>query len=286
MASSTADLSALARSKAPDAHAAAHAAAVPPPRARWRTRVLLPGAILTLTVIVLVASAGSALWPATSVRVVPAIVKAGAPTGGQVIVQAPGWVEADPFPIAVSALADGIVSDVLVLEGQAVEPNQVVARLIDADARLALERVAAQLDESEAAQAVAQADLDAAQREWDNPVELQRKNATLDAELAEKQAELARWPAELEAETSLAQYKEAEFERIKPLFEIGQASQIEFVRVQKEFENQKAVAESTRSRKPMIEAQIRAPARTCACASASSGRWKPAVRVLPKRGRP
>ncbi|MCE7974381.1 MAG: HlyD family efflux transporter periplasmic adaptor subunit [Leptolyngbya sp. PLA1] len=56
----------------------------------------------------------------------------------QVVAQAPGWVEPAPFPIVVPALAEGVVREVLVLEGEAIEVGQVVARLVDEDARLGL----------------------------------------------------------------------------------------------------------------------------------------------------
>jgi multidrug efflux pump subunit AcrA (membrane-fusion protein) len=131
-------------------------AAVPPPRRRWKTRVLLPGAVFGATAGTLLLAAGSALWPATPLRVVPVVVKAGMQAAGKVIVQAPGWVEADPFAAAVSALADGVVAEVLVLEGQAVEANKVVARLIDADAKLGLARAEASVQEAQAAVAAAE----------------------------------------------------------------------------------------------------------------------------------
>lgn len=260
----TSDLALLARAGDTGASAGDHTlqhaarAAVPLPRTRWKTRVLLPGGIFAATAGVLLLATGSALWPATPVRVVPVVVKAGGQLPGKVVVQAPGWVEADPFPVAVSALADGVVADVLVLEGQPVEADAVVARLIDADAKLALNKAAATLQEAQAAVAAAEADLKAAQRDWDNPVELTRKLATAEADLAEKRAELARWPAELAAEEALAIYKQAEYERVKPLHDSGTASNIELIRVQEEAANQKAVAEATRAKKPIIEAQIAA----------------------------
>ena len=43
------------------------------------------------------------------------------PPSSRRTVQAPGWIEPDPFPTAVTALADGVVARVLVLEGQSVE---------------------------------------------------------------------------------------------------------------------------------------------------------------------
>lgn len=75
-------------------------------------------------------TAPSALAPAPSA---PALVAGGAP-----LFQASGWIEPDPYPIKVPALIDGVVAEVLVLEGQAVEKGQLLARLVDDDAKLAL----------------------------------------------------------------------------------------------------------------------------------------------------
>lgn len=257
------DISMLARASddatvADEAHVRSGAEAVPMPRRRWKTRVVLPGVILLATAGTLLLAAGSTLWPATAVRVVPVVAKAGSQAAGKVVVQAPGWVEADPFPTAVSALTDGIVAEVLVLEGQPVEAGQVVARLIDADAKLSLAKAEAAVQEAASALIAAEADLKAAEREWENPIELTRKRAASEAALAEKRAELARWPAELAAEEALAAFKEAEYLRTKPLYESDSASAIELVRAQKEYENQKATADSTRAKKPIIEAQIAA----------------------------
>ena len=76
---------------------------------------------------------------------------------GRVVAQAAGWVEPDPFPIEVTALADGVVEEMLVQESDVVERGQVVARLIDEDARLAniaamseLARAQAEVSEAEA----------------------------------------------------------------------------------------------------------------------------------------
>ncbi len=251
------DLALLARAADPGSGPAG-CATVPLPRRRWKTRVLLPGAVFAATAGTLLLATGRALWPATPVRVVPVVVKAGVQSAGKVIVQAPGWVEADPFAVSVSALADGVVAEVLVLEGQVVTAGEVVARLIDTDAQLALARAEAALNEAQAGLATAKAELNAAQRQWDHPIELTRKVATSEAELAERRGELARWPAELAAEEALGEYKRAEYERVKPLYDSGTASSIELVRVQKEYENQRALVEATRAKKPILEAKITA----------------------------
>jgi HlyD family secretion protein len=110
--------------------------------------------VLACTGGLLLYAARSALVPAPGVWVVPVVTKplaegsAPGPREGpaQVIVQAPGWVEADPYAISVPALVEGVVEEVLVLEGERVEAGQVVARLIDEDARLALQRARADLE--------------------------------------------------------------------------------------------------------------------------------------------
>src|SRR5437870_3916832 len=108
--------------------AATGAGLAPPPKFAWKTRVLIPGAIIVALLLLIGYTAKDALWPARGVKVVPVVVKAGgggASSSGAMssgaVVQAPGWVEADPYAISVSALADGVVKEVLALEGQAVK---------------------------------------------------------------------------------------------------------------------------------------------------------------------
>lgn len=64
---------------------------------------------------------------------------ASTPPPRQLLFQASGWIEPDPFPISVSVLVSGIVEQVNVLEGDAVTKGQVLAKLIDEDAILDLE---------------------------------------------------------------------------------------------------------------------------------------------------
>lgn len=233
---------------------------IPLPPPRWKTRVLLPGAILLATAVLLAAAAGDALWPATSVRVVPVIVKTDveARPAGSIVVQAPGWVEADPFSTAVSALADGVVEDVLVLEGGRVECGDVVARLVADDARIALNQAEAVLAERRAVLAAAHATLEEAQSNWEHPIELTRKLETARAQLAEKRAELDRWSAELDRERAHAVYLKAEYERTVPLHEKGQANDIELTQARQAHEAQRAQVEAMRRRKPILEAQVAA----------------------------
>lgn len=250
------DLSALSR--APSNPTEPPRAKMAPPRFRWRTRVLLPAVILLTVSLLIGYTARDALWPATPVTVVPVILKASAaaPVGGSVLVQAPGWVEADPFAISVSALADGVVSEVLVLEGEPVAQGQIVARLIDDDARLALARTQAMLAARESALTVAKAKLAEAERNWEHPIELTRRLDTATAHLAEKQAELDRWPYELAREEAHAVYLEAEFKRVETVRERGSASDIEVVRASQNHAAQQAQVEVIRKREAILKAQL------------------------------
>lgn len=151
-------------------------AGVPRPASRWRTRVLIPSAILLATAGVVAYAARDALRPVVRVQVAPVIPKpaqvvgAGGSPGddaaamesersvrGAVLAQAPGWIEPDPFAITVPALAEGVVREVLVLEGQTIAAGDVVARLVDDDARFALLAGEAQVElrQAEVEQAIA-----------------------------------------------------------------------------------------------------------------------------------
>lgn len=61
------------------------------------------------------------------------------PTDGPPLFQASGWVEPDPLPIKATALVDGVIDQVHVLEGERVEKGRELATLIQDDTRLALE---------------------------------------------------------------------------------------------------------------------------------------------------
>ena len=56
------------------------------------------------------------------------------------MLQAAGWVEPDPFPIRVPALATGVIKELLVRESDAVKAGDPVALLIDDEAKIALEK--------------------------------------------------------------------------------------------------------------------------------------------------
>lgn len=231
---------------------------VPAPTFKWKTRVLVPGAILLALLLLLGYAARDLVFPARKVSVVPVVVKAGSGIAGEgassgsaggASVQAPGWVEADPFPISVAALSDGIVKEVLALEGQSIKAGDVVARLVDDDAKLSLARADADLAEK-------QAKLDAAQRNWDNPTERVRAVASSEAMVAETKADLQKLSAEVKTEEAKLASMKLEAERMAEAFKTRASSEIETFRTQQLYEAQKAVVEATQAREPVLKAQL------------------------------
>ena len=63
---------------------------------------------------------------------------AGFTADGPMAFQASGWVEPDPLPIKATALVDGVIDEVHILEGEEVEKDQPLATLVRADFELAL----------------------------------------------------------------------------------------------------------------------------------------------------
>lgn len=171
-------------------------------------------------------------------------------------VQAPGWIEPDPFPTAVTALADGVVARVLVLAGQSVEAGQVVAELVRDDAELAARRSAALLAAARAEAASANATLVAAQTDWDQPVERDRRVAVSAAMRDEAQAALARHPDRVRvAEAELARWRE-ELELLDGARDRGAATERERIVAQYRVAALAAGLDALRAERPELQARV------------------------------
>ncbi len=172
--------------------------AIPPQRARRRavfSRYVLPGIVILGFLTMLGWAARDRLVSAKPVTVVPVVVaRAEVQQVGAPLFQAAGWVEPRPTPVVVSALAEGVVHELLVVEGQQIAAGQPVARLIDTDARLALEQAQATLALRSAELAAARAELRAARLRLEHPVHLQAALAEAESLLATTETELARLP--------------------------------------------------------------------------------------------
>lgn len=228
--------------------------AIPQPSRRWLTRWVVPITIVIVALALLGYAARDSLRPALAVRTVRVVGKSVTHAAGTVTVQAPGWVEADPFPIYVPALAAGVVEEVLVLEGEPVLAGQVVARLIDDDARLALDLARAQLGDRRAQLTTAQVDLTAAQADWDYPIELDRAVAVGEAGLQQIEAERT----QLAAEIAMHEAKLAEIEdnraRLTELLPDAAAQQ-QVVQAMFQRDAQQALVEATQKRLDVLDAQ-------------------------------
>lgn len=240
-----------------------------------RRRLAVPAPLAALAVAIALAAIAAApaarvLTPAREVSVWPAVAYQNdpnpnpaengtkqpaqtAPRGGAV--QAPGWLEAAPFARAATALTDGVIEEILVLEGQPVTRGQVVARLIADDARLALDRASAAHAAAEARIAQAQAELNAAQTDWDNPIERDRAVAAAAARLAETDARLQRLPSLIAAEAALLKSLEAELERTRAAAERGAVNEIDLILQQQAAEAQRARLDAVSAEQPVLHAQ-------------------------------
>ncbi|MBE7464415.1 MAG: efflux RND transporter periplasmic adaptor subunit [Planctomycetes bacterium] len=230
---------------------------IPPPGRKWKSRVLLPAGLLGAFALLLLIAAQDALWPALDVQVIPVVVKSVQDEGGRggMVFQAPGWVEADPYLINVTALADGIVKEVLVLEGSPVQAGQVVARLVDDDAKLALANAEALVAQREAELVSARATLTAAEREWKHPVERTRSLAVAMAQVAQTQANLAQAKADVAVETARLAELEEQFKRELTL---TRDALPEFTVIQTELRvaTQRALVQSAQAKVPAMSAEL------------------------------
>lgn len=170
-------------------------------------------------------------------------------------VQAPGWLEADPYFVACTALADGIVESIEVLEGDTVTKGQVVARLVAEDAELRVRRAEAEVASARARLLLAEADLRQAEEINRELVDRQRAAETARAQLAETVAQLDQLPLLVEsARATLVRFEE-ELARVEASRARGAASDIEAVILRQQAASQEATVESLEARRPILEAQ-------------------------------
>lgn len=234
---------------------------IAPPQRRWLTRVMIP-LVVVLAILALVGYAmRDQVFPATEVSVVRATAITGlsanvAADDGtigssgppRVVAQAPGWVEPDPYPIYVTALADGVVRQVHVLEGEPVKAEQVLVQLVDDDAKLALRQARADLTRQQAVLTAARTDLN-------EPIALIRADAVARANLAGAQAALVRLDAEVAKESAKLAEFNAAYDRFVKMSE-GSVSALQIDAAKYQAQSQKAVVEATRQRQPELEALV------------------------------
>lgn len=191
-------------------------ASAPAPRTKrtpFVTRYLVPGGILLGFLALLAAAVSDQLIPRQEVSVVPVVVRrAEVQQAGTPLFQAAGWVEPRPTPINVTALTEGVVEELLVVEGQPVQAGEPVSRLIQIDAKLALRQAENALKLRQAEQESVQAELTAAEMRVKYPVHLQAALADAQAALAQTETKLAKLPHSIEAAEARVQYTQQNYE--------------------------------------------------------------------------
>jgi HlyD family secretion protein len=197
-----------------------------------RTALLLPLAISAGFLLLFLLLFRDRLIPATAVRVTPAIAveeksstaSATAAKSGRMLFQASGWIEPDPLPIKATALTDGVVEQVNVLEGELVKKGDLLATLVDADAKL------------EVAEATA---------------ELEMAKAEFEAHCIDTQITLSQLDAEKAGQASDEANAEEAKERLRR-FEQADTSSVELERINARFENSRRQS-ALAARKAKIE---------------------------------
>lgn len=250
------DLSVL--SKGSTAASVSAAPGVPRPVRRWKTRVLLPALILGCFSAVFLYALRDSLLPAVRVKAVAVVAKSAMGGGASgVVAQAAGWVEPDPYPFYASALTDGIVKEVMVLEGQRVKEGEVLARLIDDDAKLALAEAEAEYQHHLHDVCEYQSSLKSAQAEWDNPIDRVRAEKSTTAMLEESRALLAANAFEERVEAAKIVELEEQYRREKLASDAGAFAKSNTVLTGLKLETQRASLKLAEAKRPALEAKIR-----------------------------
>jgi RND family efflux transporter MFP subunit len=231
-------------------------------RRGWLVKWGLPLAIITGFAALVGWSARDHWLPAKPVTVVPVILtRAEVQVAGTPLFQTAGWIEPRPTAVMASALVEGVVEQLLVVEGQAVERDQPLARLLDADARIALQEAEAAVQLRVAQRDAIRATLAAAQQNLEHPVHLQASVAEADAILAELNTEMKNLPFTLRAAQSRLELARLDLEGKKSVGDALAGRVIQ--KAQSDFDAATAAVEELQTRAHSLERQREACSRRC-----------------------
>lgn len=162
---------------------------VNPPRRRV-LRIVIPLLIVLGFVAVLATTIGDFFRKQTLVTFQrPTATESSAVAGGTVLFQAAGWAEPDPFPIRILPLTAGVLKDVLVQPSDKVLKDQVIARLVPDDARIAQSEAEAELAAQRAEHEQGRVELDFAEESLATLLELRETKGMSEAEVEGRRAE-------------------------------------------------------------------------------------------------
>ncbi|MFI4874522.1 MAG: efflux RND transporter periplasmic adaptor subunit [Blastopirellula sp. JB062] len=225
-----------------------------PLRRHLFSRYLLPGAIAAGFFALIGWSLRDAVFPPNLVTASPVIsARSEVQRGGTPLFQAAGWIEPRPTPIRVAALAPGIVEALLVVDDQAVEKGEPIARLVDEDAQLALNRARADVHLREAEVDEAQSNLIAANTRYEEPVHLEAILGESEAQLAEVETLLKNLPYETSRAIARREYALIDYESKRSIKDSIAARDVDAAK--SEYDAAEAMVNEYRERRSALEKQ-------------------------------
>lgn len=160
------------------------------------TRIVLPGVVLLGFLGVIAWAVRDTLLPARPVSVVSVVTThMDVQSEGTALFQAAGWIEPRPTPILVTALTEGVVEKLLVVEGQKLKAGDRVAQLIQEDAKLALQAVEADRDMRQAEVDQAKANLAIARAFLPSQIQAARSHLALAKQTLDARTQASRMGA-------------------------------------------------------------------------------------------
>jgi multidrug efflux pump subunit AcrA (membrane-fusion protein) len=158
-------------------------------------------------------------------------------------------------------MTPGVVAEINVVEGQLVERDEVIARLVNTDAQLALKRAQAELDIYLAAVMAARTELANANISLEKPLQRQSEFAEAESALAQLEAEINGLPASLVAAEARFDLASQDVERKNAA---GEAIAGRILRESKaELAGATAQLTQLKAREPLLRQQFAALTRKC-----------------------
>jgi HlyD family secretion protein len=226
-------------------------------RRHWLTRYVLPAFLLAGFAGLVTYALRERFDPPRPVTVVPVMTtRSTSAATDEPLFQAAGWVEPRPGPTLVTALTEGTVEAVLVVEGQDVKANEPIVRLTAADAKLALDAAETDVLLRSAELAAAQAAVVAAQERAERPTHLQAELAESEVALAKAETEQANLPNLRRAADAKLRLARQDNERLRQAG--GSVSATVLARAEADAESAAAIAEEARVKMERLPAEVAA----------------------------
>lgn len=229
-----------------------------PHKRPYLTRYVVPLGIFVGFVALLGWAARDRFLPRKPVTVVPVVVtRAEVREEGTPLFQAAGWVEPRPTAINVAALTEGVVEELLVVEGQMVKADEPIAKLVQVDAEMSLKEAKAALALRAAELQSAQAELKAAALRLKNPVTLDAALADAQSQLAKTETELAKIPFLIEATAARVEFAQKNYEGKRGVGSVAVPERI-ILQAKSDLEAIQAEWKELEQRKPRLEQEAEA----------------------------